>query len=204
MFAIGSRCIAGSRKIASSAILETGPVKQRLPFPNLARAPLQTTTKRAFSNTVTCETPWLHSGTSLTRPKTPSIVFYSHNSFPSKSLSTATSSTKSLHTIGLPSASKRSFSSSPLAFLRESYFRRPGNAPTTYGGGGGGGGGRGGSSGWTRFKRRLDGIPPMTVVYSIIGVNVGIFLLWQYANTSWVSRQRCRKSAECVWGADRD
>lgn len=50
----------------------------------------------------------------------------------------------------------------------------------------GNGGRRSGSSWWTNFKDRLDGIPPMRVVYGLIAINVGVFLVWQYAMTSWV------------------
>lgn len=32
----------------------------------------------------------------------------------------------------------------------------------------------------------------MRVVYGLIGINVGVFLLWQYALTSWVSRTGAR------------
>jgi hypothetical protein len=82
----------------------------------------------------------------------------------------------------------RFFSSSTLRSLRETYFRRPdGRSNSTGNGGSGGGGGRG--RGWfDNFRRRLDALPPMYVVYGIIGTNVAIFLLWQYAQASWVSR----------------
>ncbi|KAI5450477.1 hypothetical protein NCC49_003098 [Naganishia albida] len=76
----------------------------------------------------------------------------------------------------------RSFSTSRLLALRESYFQRPASrSRNVYGRGGGGNSG----SWWQNFRRRLDSLPPMYVVYGLIGVNVAIYGLWQYANTSW-------------------
>jgi hypothetical protein len=84
-----------------------------------------------------------------------------------------------------PSTSKsvtRAFSTSRILALRESYFQRPASKTRdAYGRGGG----RGGGSWWQNFRERLDNLPPMYVVYGLIGVNVAIYGLWQYANTSW-------------------
>lgn len=76
----------------------------------------------------------------------------------------------------------RPFSTSRLLALRESYFQRP--VSKTRSGFSRGGGGNGGSW-WRNFRRRLDSLPPMYVVYGLIGINVGIYSLWQYAHTSW-------------------
>lgn len=40
---------------------------------------------------------------------------------------------------------------------------------------------------WQRFRARFDSLPPNYVVYALIGVNVAVFLMWQYAINSWVS-----------------
>lgn len=87
------------------------------------------------------------------------------------------------HTLSSTSKSvTRAFSTSRLLALRESYFQRPASRTRdVYGRGGGGNGG----SWWQNFRRRLDSLPPMYVVYGLIGVNVAIYGLWQYANTSW-------------------
>ena len=84
-------------------------------------------------------------------------------------------------------AQTRYFSSSTLRSLRESYFRRP-NGRSSSSGYGRGGPGEGGGPGWFgNFRRRLDALNPMWVVYGLIGTNVAIFLVWQYAQASWVS-----------------
>lgn len=80
------------------------------------------------------------------------------------------------------------FSTSTRQALRESYFRRPNGRSSSSGGGSG----RGNGPGWfENLRRRIDRLPPMYVIYGIIGANVGIFLVWQYAQASWVST--CRK-----------
>lgn len=89
--------------------------------------------------------------------------------------------------------SHRPFSTTRLLALRESYFQRPLsktriNQASGYGlgfGRGGGSGGGGGNSWFRNFRRRLDSLPPMFVVYGLIGLNVAIYGLWQYAHTSW-------------------
>ncbi len=50
---------------------------------------------------------------------------------------------------------------------------------------------RGGSSARSSpsFRQRFDRIPPNYIVYGIIGINVLIFLLWQYATASWVDME---------------
>lgn len=89
------------------------------------------------------------------------------------------------------STSRRTFSTTRLLALRESYFQRPLsktriNQASGYGLGFGRGGGSGGGNSWfRRFRRRLDSLPPMYVVYGLIGLNVAIYGLWQYAHTSW-------------------
>jgi hypothetical protein len=76
------------------------------------------------------------------------------------------------------------FSTSTRQALRESYFRRPNGRSSSSGGGSG----RGSGPGWfENLRRRIDRLPPMYVIYGIIGANVGIFLVWQYAQASWVS-----------------
>jgi hypothetical protein len=81
---------------------------------------------------------------------------------------------------GQPNQPMRSFSTSRLLSLRESYFQRPVKSRSAYSSGGGGG-----QSWWRNFRRRLDNLPPMYVVYGLIGINVAIYGLWQYAQTSW-------------------
>lgn len=44
-----------------------------------------------------------------------------------------------------------------------------------------------GPTSFSSFRRRFDRIPPDYIVYGIIAINIGIFLLWQYATASWVS-----------------
>jgi hypothetical protein len=78
------------------------------------------------------------------------------------------------------------FSSSTRQALRESYFRRP-NGRSSSSGSGPGGSGRGGPGWFQDLRRRIDRLPPMYVIYGIIGANIGIFLVWQYAQASWVS-----------------
>lgn len=77
------------------------------------------------------------------------------------------------------------FSTSSKQALRESYFRRP-NGRSNSSGSGSGGSGRGGPGWFETLRRRIDRLPPMYVIYGIIGANVGIFLVWQYAQASWV------------------
>ncbi|ODO02903.1 hypothetical protein I350_05745 [Cryptococcus amylolentus CBS 6273] len=72
------------------------------------------------------------------------------------------------------SISKRLISSSPPSAIRDRYYKR--SSGGYYGGGNGGG-----SNWWSRVKQRLDRIPPMTLVYALIGINGGVYLLWQYA-----------------------
>ena len=84
-------------------------------------------------------------------------------------------------------AQTRFFSSSTLRSLRESYFRRPNGRSSSSGYGRGGPGGGGGPGWFGNFRRRLDALNPMWVVYGLIGTNVAIFLVWQYAQASWVS-----------------
>ncbi|WVR05439.1 hypothetical protein IAU60_002455 [Kwoniella sp. DSM 27419] len=75
--------------------------------------------------------------------------------------------------------SSRAFGSSSKGLIRSTYFPRGGS------GGGGGYGGSGGGGGWfSNLRRRIDRIPTMTLVYGLIGINGGVFLLWQYALSS--------------------
>ncbi|KAK6903298.1 hypothetical protein I203_108563 [Kwoniella mangroviensis CBS 8507] len=74
---------------------------------------------------------------------------------------------------------KRSFNSTARDLIRSSYFPKGGIGG--YGGGYGGGGG----GGWfSRLRSRIDRIPTMTLIYGLIGLNGGVFLLWQYAISS--------------------
>ena len=91
------------------------------------------------------------------------------------------------------------FSTSTRQALRESYFRRPNGRSSSSGVGPG----RGSGPGWfENLRRRIDRLPPMYVIYGIIGANVGIFLVWQYAQASWVST--CRKQGSRVFWAMRE
>ncbi|WVQ99023.1 hypothetical protein IAU59_006155 [Kwoniella sp. CBS 9459] len=73
---------------------------------------------------------------------------------------------------------RRAFSSSSKGLIRSTYFPRGGN------GGGGGYGGGGGGNWYYRLRGRIDRIPTMTLIYGLIGVNAGVFFLWQYALSS--------------------
>ncbi|WVW82711.1 hypothetical protein I302_104722 [Kwoniella bestiolae CBS 10118] len=72
---------------------------------------------------------------------------------------------------------RRSFGSSARGLIRSSYFPKGGNGGYSYGGGGGG-------NWFNRLRSRIDRIPTMTLVYGLIGLNGGVFLLWQYAISS--------------------
>ncbi|WVQ69713.1 uncharacterized protein L199_007933 [Kwoniella botswanensis] len=74
---------------------------------------------------------------------------------------------------------KRSFNATARDLIRSSYFPKGGN-----GGYGGGYGGGGGGSWFSRLRSRIDRIPTMTLIYGLIGLNGGVFLLWQYAISS--------------------
>ncbi|WWC69141.1 uncharacterized protein I206_103077 [Kwoniella pini CBS 10737] len=73
---------------------------------------------------------------------------------------------------------RRNFGSSPKGLIRSSYF--PKGSGYEYGGSGGSGGGN-----WfSRLRSRIDRVPTMTLIYGLIGINGGVFLLWQYAISS--------------------
>lgn len=82
---------------------------------------------------------------------------------------------------------KRSFTSSTNSLIRSTYFPRGGRSGGN-GYGSGGGGPQGPWAWFTRLRRRIDRIPTMTLVYGLIGINGAVFLLWQYALSSAVSR----------------
>lgn len=98
-----------------------------------------------------------------------------------KPISLASSPARTLSVTRPSSQPLRLFTTSRMLSLRESYFQRPvTKSKSGYGNGGGGG-----QSWWRNFRRRLDNLPPMYVVYGLIGINVAIYGLWQYAQTSW-------------------
>ncbi len=90
---------------------------------------------------------------------------------------------------------RRAFTTSRSTSIRQTYFRRSsgGEGPN--------------NSFWRRWKIYIDELPPIAIVrillsrpssrcggiltavqiYGLIGVNVGIFLLWQFAYESYVS-----------------
>lgn len=72
------------------------------------------------------------------------------------------------------------FVKSETSAIRSTYYPR---------GSSGGGGSQGPSQQgpFQNFTRWLNRLPHMTVIYGIIGVNVGVFLLWQYGIQSYVS-----------------
>ena len=111
---------------------------------------------------------------------------------PQKSAGFQKLSTTAATPLKLSLQSSRFLSTTRLLSLRESYFQRP-LSKTRSGYGGRGGGGR---SWWQNFRRRLDNLPPMYVVYGLIGINVAIYGLWQYAQTSW---QRFRDPSLYYW-----
>ncbi|OCF39445.1 hypothetical protein I317_06769 [Kwoniella heveanensis CBS 569] len=75
---------------------------------------------------------------------------------------------------------RRAFTSSSKGLIRSTYFPRGGSN----GGGGGYRGGGGGGNWFYRLRGRIDRIPTMTLIYGLIGVNAGVFFLWQYALSS--------------------
>ena len=107
----------------------------------------------------------------------------------------------------LLSLAHRTFSTSRSTFIRQTYFPTPQ-------------GGRGGpprGSLWRQWQRRIDGYPPIyivrlnsiiwemskipnhhsTQIYWLIGINVVIYLLWQYARESFVSRLGSEGGNQC-------
>ncbi|KAK1925158.1 hypothetical protein DB88DRAFT_488119 [Papiliotrema laurentii] len=76
---------------------------------------------------------------------------------------------------------RREFSTSRANGVRSTYFPQ----------GGRGGGGPWGSRppprwGWfQRLRMRIDSVEDMKLIYALIGLNVGVYLLWQYAKSSW-------------------
>ncbi|WRT67449.1 uncharacterized protein IL334_004420 [Kwoniella shivajii] len=76
--------------------------------------------------------------------------------------------------------SRRTFASTSRGLLRSTYFPKGNGGYSNYGGSGG----RGGGNWFSRLRGRIDRIPTMTLVYGLIGINGGVFLLWQYALSS--------------------
>lgn len=72
-------------------------------------------------------------------------------------------------------AEQRSFSSSAIFSGPRSYYY---GGSTTGSGSGGGGGGR--KSGW---RAKFDALSPNVILYSLIALNGGVFLLWQYSTS---------------------
>ncbi|KAK4054555.1 hypothetical protein OIV83_001049 [Microbotryomycetes sp. JL201] len=66
------------------------------------------------------------------------------------------------------------FTSSRLSGPRSYYYNR--------GSGGGGTGGRGSSS-YSSFKHKIDRLPSNYILFGIIGLNVSVFLAWQYGKS---------------------
>ncbi|WVF71870.1 hypothetical protein IAT40_006680 [Kwoniella sp. CBS 6097] len=97
-------------------------------------------------------------------------AFFTHSARP-QSTSLLFSSSGSVH---------RAFTSSSKGLIRSTYFPRGGSS----GGGGGYRGGGGGGNWWYQLRGRIDRIPTMTLIYGLIGVNAGVFFLWQYALSS--------------------
>ncbi|KAG7529012.1 hypothetical protein FFLO_05835 [Filobasidium floriforme] len=121
---------------------------------------------------------------SVSGPSSPLLSYANSTRLPNKRLSIgylerySTKSAGSKSILGQITA----FSTSTRQALRESYFRRPNGRSNSSGGGSG----RGSGPGWfENLRRRIDRLPPMYVIYGIIGANVGIFLVWQYAQASW-------------------
>lgn len=75
---------------------------------------------------------------------------------------------------------QRAFSSSPIGRIRDHYYRS--------GGGGGRGGGGWQKPGWfAELRGRINRWNPLYVVYAIMAANIAVFLMWQYAISSYVS-----------------
>ncbi|KAI9638029.1 uncharacterized protein MKK02DRAFT_31543 [Dioszegia hungarica] len=71
---------------------------------------------------------------------------------------------------------RRAFSSSRPGLLRQTYFPKKG----------GYGGRQPPPGGWfSNLRRRIDRLSPTAVVYTLIALNVVVFLLWQYGLQSW-------------------
>jgi hypothetical protein len=95
-------------------------------------------------------------------------------------LSTRQSSPRLMSFRPMSTSSVLRFVKTETTAVRSTYYPRSS--------GSGGGGGQGSSHGpFKNFTRWLNRLPHMTVIYGIIGVNVGVFLLWQYGIQSYVS-----------------
>ena len=139
------------------------------------------TIARPSSSSMLNRIPWpvrLHmKSRDLTNVTSSPVLGFFRNSLPRSQLS--------LH--------RRPFSTSGPSSLRQSYFPNRSGRPN---------GSRPGF--WRRWRDSIDSYPPMFIVcltvqfliigfltsgvkiYGLIGLNVGIFLLWQYAFQSWV------------------
>lgn len=102
----------------------------------------------------------------------------------------AISSSPSVISLGAPriSWSPTSFSSS---FIHRAFStsRNAAARPTYYGRSGRGWQPRPpkpGYSLWDKFRMRLNSVNPTRMVYIIMGINVAVFLAWQYSINSWV------------------
>lgn len=68
----------------------------------------------------------------------------------------------------------RAFSTSPRGLVRQTYFPR------------GSGGSPPPKPGFFQtLRRRIDQIPTQTIIYALIGLNIAVFFLWQYAISSY-------------------
>lgn len=73
-------------------------------------------------------------------------------------------------------ALRRTFHTQSTSLIRQTYFPRGSNGSNN----------RPPSQSFFRtLRRRIDRLPIMTVIYGLIGLNIAIYLLWQYAMTSY-------------------
>ncbi|RXK36879.1 hypothetical protein M231_05853 [Tremella mesenterica] len=88
---------------------------------------------------------------------------------------------RSLSSRPLSLPTQRYLSTSPSTRVRQTYFPRTPRPPPGF---------------IRRFLRRLDSYPSIWIIYGIIGLNVGVFLLWQYA---WQSYTQFRDPSLYLW-----
>ncbi|ORY30009.1 hypothetical protein BCR39DRAFT_530582 [Naematelia encephala] len=105
--------------------------------------------------------------------KTPPIFFSSHQS---------TAPPRSM--LRLLRSSFRPFSTSPRSLVRPNYFPKNQRGSGSSGSGGGGGW-QSFRLAWKRMRYRIDALPENFIIYGLIGTNVAVFLIWQYAQTSF-------------------
>ncbi|BGP16302.1 hypothetical protein JCM10213_006459 [Rhodosporidiobolus nylandii] len=99
------------------------------------------------------------------------------SSFRPSSSSSLSSASRPSFTAPPPAAARRGVHTSAVIRALRPYMGRGRASYEQRGWGSSGGGGRGGKS----WKQRLDELPPVWIIGGLIGINVSVFLLWNYA-----------------------